>query len=50
MIFTHLVTEFRDEISDLEIIQGLLPTLSPEAVKALRVLVEQLLSIKKAKQ
>ena len=47
--FTRMMAEFNDEISDLEIIQGLLPKLSPEAVKTLRVLTEQLLSIKKAK-
>ena len=47
--FTRMVTEFRVEISDLEIVQGLLTKLSTEAVKTLRVLAEQLLSIKKAK-
>jgi hypothetical protein len=45
-----MVTEFKDEVSDVEIMQGLLPKLSPEAVKTLRILAEQLLSTKKAKQ
>ena len=47
--FTRMMTEFKDEISDLEIMQELLPKLSPEAVKTIRVLAEQLLRIKKAK-
>jgi transcriptional regulator with XRE-family HTH domain len=47
--FTRMVTEFKDEVSDLEIMQGLLPKLSPEAVKTLRILAEQLLSTRKAK-
>jgi len=44
-----MVTEFKEDISDLEIVTSLLPRLSPEAIKTLRVLAEQLLSIKKAK-
>lgn len=47
--FTRMVTEFKDEVSDLEIVEGLLPKLSPDAIKSLRFIAEQLLSTKKAK-
>jgi transcriptional regulator with XRE-family HTH domain len=41
--FTRMVTEYKDEVSDLEIVTSLLPRLSPEAIKTLRILAEQLL-------
>ena len=41
--FTRMVTEYKDEVSDLEIVASLLPRLSPEAIKTLRILAEQLL-------
>jgi len=47
--FTCMGTEFKVDISDLEIVTSLLPRLSPEAIKILRVVAEQLLSTKKAK-
>lgn len=47
--FTRMVTEFKDEVSDLEIVTSLLPRLSSDAVKTLRILAEQLLSTKKVK-
>ena len=47
--FTRMVTEFKAEISDLEILEGLLPRLAPESVKAVRLFAEQLLSLRKGK-
>ena len=44
-----MVTEFKAEISDLEILEGLLPRLAPESVKAVRLFAEQLLSLRKGK-
>lgn len=44
--FTRMVTDFKDEVSDLEIVASLLPRLSPEAIKTLRILAEQLLKSK----
>jgi len=41
--YSRMVTEFKEEVSDLEIVEGLLPRLSPEAVRMLRVLAEQLI-------
>lgn len=47
--FTRMVTEFKSEISDLEILEGLLPRLTPESVIAVRLFAEQLLSRRKGK-
>lgn len=44
-----MVTEFIDEVSDLEIVESMLPRLSPETLKTLRVLAEQLLRRDEAK-
>lgn len=41
--YTRMITEFKEEVSDLEIVESMLPRLSPEAIKTLRVLAEQLL-------
>lgn len=45
--FSRMVTEFKEEVSDLEVLEALLARLAPEAVKTLRILAEQLLSTKK---
>lgn len=47
--YTRMVTEFKDEVSDLEVVTSLLPRLSSDAIKTLRILAEQLLMTKKAK-
>lgn len=37
-----MVTKFKDEVSDLEMVESMLPRFSPETIKTLRVLAEQL--------
>ena len=44
--FTRMVTEYKTDVSDLEIVTSLLPRLSPEAIKTLRILAEQFLRSK----
>lgn len=44
--FTRMVTEFKDEVSDLEVVTSLLPRLSSGSIKTLRILAEQLLRSK----
>jgi transcriptional regulator with XRE-family HTH domain len=47
--YSRMVTEFKSEVSDLEILESLLPKLSPEAVKTLKLLAEQFVGTKKAR-
>ena len=48
-LYSRMVTEFKGEVSDLEILENLLPKLSAEAIKTLKLLAEEFAGTKKAK-